>query len=296
MSIFISSCLFFVGASFVVFNSSKKNFDNLIRQPSGDSRDPQFTISGPGLTKIFSRSELMKSKALRSITVKNDPAYGNKQMTYIAIPLSEIFEGVSLDAFPTMSFKCLDGFSGAISMTRILNQDSHGSVAYLAIEAEAKKWPTLKLGKTETAGPFYLIWDNPEKSKIMTEEWPYQLAGFELNNQSLDTLFPHAVPAESISANDSIRRGHSLFMTNCFVCHAFNGDGIGKIGPDLNIPYSPTEYFQFKHFSTLVRDPQNLRKWDQARMPGFSSSALSDDDLKSIWSYFAHMSTKKFRQ
>lgn len=201
----------------------------------------------------------MKLKGLRSITVEKDPAYGNKQMTYVAVPLSEVFDGLGLDAFPTKSFKCLDGFSGAISMTRVLNRDSHGSVACLAIETEAKKWPTLKPSKPETAGPFYLIWVNPEKSKIMTEEWPYQLTGFELSNQSLDTQFPHTVPAESISVNDPIRRGHSLFMTNCFVCHAFNGDGIGKIGPDLNIPHSPTEYFQFKHFSTLyiIESPFN---------------------------------------
>ncbi|MCK6598626.1 MAG: cytochrome c, partial [Bdellovibrionaceae bacterium] len=283
LSFFIISSLFLIGVYFVIYNTNitknlivMNSIKEFSREPSSDSINLHFSIKGPRLTKTFTISELMRLKGLRTIIVEKDPAYDNKQMTYMAVPLSELFDGVGLETFSTMSFKCLDGFSGVISKTRALNQDPQGAVAYLAIEDQDKKWPRLKPDKPDTAGPFYLIWENPGKSKIMTEEWPFQLAGFELNDQSLDAQFPNTVPAENILLSDPVRRGQSLFMTNCFVCHAFNGDGVGKIGPDLNIPYSPAEYLQFKHFSILVRNPQNLRKWEQARMPGFNSSRLSD--------------------
>jgi mono/diheme cytochrome c family protein len=255
--------------------------------------DAKFSIKGPGFQKSFTASELLKSKNLRTIVVEKDPAYGDRKMTYAAVPLNDIFEGINLDAISTMSFKCLDGFSGAISKTRAFNKNPSGSIAYIAIESEDKKWSKLSENKPTTPGPFYLIWDHPEKSKIMTDEWPFQLAGLELSEVPFEDQFPKTQPDTSVSHNDPIRKGYATFMTTCFACHSINGDGGLKIGPDLNIPFSPTEYLQPKFFMTLVRNPQNLRKWEQARMPGFKPADLSDDDLKNIWAYLSHMSTKK---
>lgn len=252
---------------------------------SAEAKSPRLTISGPGVTKSFSREDLLKMKDRRTLEVKEDPAYGPGKRTYEAVPLTELFAGLKMQDFTTLSFKCTDGFSGAMSIARVLNKNPEDSIAYLAVEPAAKKWPALKRGKPETAGPFFLIWDHPEKSKIMAEEWPYQLSGFELSSQSLQAQFPKTVPT---SPTDSVRRGYDLFMTNCFVCHAFNGEGNHKIGPDLNLPKSPSEYLQFPYFEILVRNPQELRAWPQARMPGFSST-LSEQDLKDLWAYFQHM-------
>lgn len=253
---------------------------------------PRFSISTPDMTKSFSRDELLKMKGLRSLEVDGDPAYGKQKRVYQALPLRDLFTGIKTDSYTSLSFKCTDGFSGAISIARVLNQNPDGAVAFLAIEPASPKWPPLKPGKPETAGPFFLIWDRPERSKIMAEEWPYQLTGFELSAQPLETQFPKTVPASNLSAQDPVRRGYALFMTNCFVCHSFNGEGAGKIGPDLNKPYSPAEYFQFSYFSILVKNPQNLRLWEQARMPGFAST-LSEQDLRDLWDYFQHMSKKR---
>lgn len=252
----------------------------------------QFSIEGPGIRKTYSKSELMKIKSRQTVIIEKDPAYGNQKMVYQAVPLTVLFEGIETDSFETMSFKCLDGFSGIISKARVLSKDREGATAFLAIERDDQKWPALRQGKKETAGPFYLIWVNPEKSKIMTEEWPFQLTGFTLSKQSLASQFPNTVPDKVGLENDPVARGYKLFMTNCFVCHSFNGDGAGKIGPDLNYPNSPSEYFQFKYFSMLVKNPQSLRTWELGRMPGFSNS-LSDKDLTDIWMYFQHMSGKK---
>ncbi len=262
-------------------------------QLDAEETEPTFTITGPGISKSFTRSDLLNSKNLKSLVVEQDPAYLGKKMTYLAVPLAQIFEGVSTETISTMSFKCLDGFSGGISKTRALNKDPKGSIAYIAVEKEGQKWPKLKMDKAQTAGPFYLIWENPEKSKIMTEEWPYQLAGFDLSDKSYASLFPNTVPENGLKVTDPVMKGHALFMTNCFVCHAFNGEGSGKIGPDLNLPFSPTEYLQKKFFLPFVRSPQNLRKWDQERMPNFNESGLTDNEIENIWNYFAYMSKRK---
>lgn len=251
-----------------------------------------FTISGPGISKTFTREDLLKMKSRHSVEVKNDPAYGPGTRTYQAVPLAELFAGIKMQDFTTLSFKCTDGFSGVISIARALNKNSEASIADLAIELPEAKWPALKAGKPATAGPFFLIWEHPEKSKIMSEEWPYQLSGFELSSKSLQAQFPKTVPEPGVAASGPIYRGYTLFMTNCFVCHSFNGEGADKIGPDLNTPHSPAEYLQFSYFSTLIRNPQELRTWPQARMPGFAGT-LSEQNMKDLWAYFQHMSQKR---
>ncbi|MNN34684.1 hypothetical protein D3C81_1484990 [compost metagenome] len=42
-----------------------------------------------------------------------------------------------------------------------------------------------------------------------------------------------------------------------------------------------------------IRDPQALRHWPQARMPGFSESALSEAQLDHLLAYLRHMAGRK---
>jgi mono/diheme cytochrome c family protein len=76
-------------------------------------------------------------------------------------------------------------------------------------------------------------------------------------------------------------------------CHTLNGQGDAKLGPDLNIPHSPTEYLRADMFRTLVRNPQNLRRWPQSKMPGFDTHVLSDRDLDDLEAYLKHMAGRK---
>ena len=55
------------------------------------------------------------------------------------------------------------------------------------------------------------------------------------------------------------------------------------MGPDLNDPMNPTHYFVESALKMLVRDPASLRKWPGSKMPGFSSSVLSDSDLGALF-------------
>ena len=67
------------------------------------------------------------------------------------------------------------------------------------------------------------------------------------------------------------------------------------VGPDLNKPYSPTEYFQASFLTKLIRDPASVRDWGQRTMPGFSPSVLSDEKVEDLLAYLRHMAEQRSR-
>ncbi len=72
-----------------------------------------------------------------------------------------------------------------------------------------------------------------------------------------------------------------------------NANGAGSIGPDLNLPMNPTEYFQAKALVSLIRDPASVRTWPHRMMHGFSEGAISDAELSDLIGYLRYMSTRK---
>ena len=260
-------------------------------------REPTLVIKTVNSEKSFTKSDLLKLPGVKSLIIENDPAYpalkgSGQKITYkLAVPAAQVFKVMDMDADALLMFKCLDGFSGPISLKRMTNTDPNGSVAYIAIEDSS--WRKLKSDSPATAGPFYLVWENPEKSKIVTEEWPYQLASFEVSTKSLSELYPDSAPTADIKLGSNIDKGFKSFVTNCSVCHSINGNGHSQIGPDLNSPHSPAEYMKKDFFFKLVRNPQNLRTWPNGRMNGFDEKSLSKQELENIWSYFEYLSAKR---
>ncbi|MGE0526434.1 MAG: cytochrome c [Bdellovibrionales bacterium] len=265
------------------------------RHPSAaqTARGQELVIKAGEQVLRFSLEELSRSPHLRTVEVTQDPAYGGRKMTYKAVPVAELFRGLKFNAAGTALFSCLDGFSGPLSISRLIDQGPKSSIAYIAVESKESPWPALKPGSSVTAGPFYLIWEHPERSRIQREEWPFQLASLEVKKESVEAQFPKTAPASNISANSPVRKGYLVFQRNCFFCHKINGEGQSEIGPDLNLPYGPTEYMKLSHLERLIRDPQTLRKWPQARMPGFNSKEISDAEMEHLIAYLQHMSKGK---
>ena len=261
------------------------------RAPS--PQEDLLTVKVGGLSRSLTREDLMHMPGLKKLTIAADPAYGKQKMTYEAVPFHALFEGLRIDPSDTLSFVCLDGFSAPISAIRALNSDPRKSIAYIAIELPEKPWPALKPNESaKSAGPFYMVWENPEFSHVTQGEWPYQLAAFE-ENPSLERQFPLTVPDPRLPANSMIRAGYKTFMSSCFACHSLNGQGTSQMGPDLNLPFNPTEYMKLPYLAKLVRNPQNLRHWPQSKMSSFSREDLSDQDLKNVIAYLQHMSKRK---
>ena len=254
--------------------------------------EPTLTITTKTEKRTFTVSQLLERKDAETVIVENDPAYPDQKMEYAAIKAASLFEQFDLDNDAVIQFKSLDGFSAPIARKRLLNKSTNAAIAYIAMEPPDKKWPLMKRGKS-SAGPFYIIWKNPELSDISTEEWAYMLAGFEVKN-SLETTYPKIFPSGELSGNDPVSKGFQVFVKNCFACHTINKDGASNIGPDLNMPMNPTEYFRTEALKKYIRNPQSVRNWPNSFMRGFNADILSDENLDHLLAYLGHMS--KYRK
>ncbi|MFJ4497357.1 c-type cytochrome [Pseudomonas atacamensis] len=237
-------------------------------------------------SRTWQTEELLKHPQLQTLTINNDVSY-KKDMTYQAVPLAALLTGVKPEDH--LQAVALDGFAAELAAAPLLNKD--GARAWLAIEDPAHPWPPLSAGK-HSAGPFYLVWTDPQAGNISPEQWPFEVASIKLM-APVAQRFPALLPDPALKADDPVNKGFALFQKNCLACHRLNGAGDAQFGPDLNIPYSPTEYFGADVLKRYIRDPQSLRQWPQAKMPGFSAQVLPDGDLEMLVGYLKHMAGRK---
>lgn len=250
--------------------------------------EPSLTVATGGRTAIYTSAGLLALPAATTVTIPADVAY-KRSMTFRAVPLAPLLEGAATD--DSIRFVAADGFAATLPAAALLARDG-GAVAYLAVEPADVPWPPLKAGQPGTAGPFYLVWLRPEKGAITQEQWPYQIVRIEAV-ASLVKRFPMIVPAAKLPAGHPIRAGFAAFQKHCITCHTLNGGGDATVGPDLNIPYNPTEYMRPDALRRLIRDPQALRRWPAAKMPAFDRKALSDRELAELVAYLRHMADRK---
>ena len=249
--------------------------------------EPELTVTIGGRMATYAPAALLGLPNTTTLTIPNDVAY-KREMTYRAVPMAALLPGVAGDE--SIRFVAQDGFVATLPVAPLLARE--GAVAYLAVESADAPWPPLKPGEKASAGPFYLVWLRPERSGIVPEQWPYQIARIE-SVAPLARRFPAMAPAASLSARDPARHGFAVFEKQCAVCHPLNLGGDAAVGPDLNVPYNPTEYMRVDSLRHLIRDPQSLRRWPGAKMPGFSPSVLSDRDLNDLLAYLRHMADRK---
>ncbi|AZO89272.1 cytochrome C [Stutzerimonas stutzeri] len=239
-------------------------------------------------SRTWRTEELLKHPQVQTINISNDVSY-KRDMSYRAVPLSALLTGIRPDDH--LQAVALDGFAAEMAAAPLLN--TQGTRAWLAIEDPANPWPALSEGKPG-AGPFYLVWTDPQAGNISPEQWPFQVASIK-RLAPVAERFPALLPDPSLKADDPVNKGFALFQKNCLACHRLNGAGDAQFGPDLNIPYNPTEYFGADFLKRYIRDPQSLRQWPQAKMPGFSAEVLPDGDLGMLVGYLQHMVGRKIQ-
>jgi mono/diheme cytochrome c family protein len=250
--------------------------------------EPALTVATGGRTAIYTSAGLLALPAATTVTIPADVAY-KRSMTFRAIPFASLLDGVATE--DSIRFVAADGFAATLPAAALLAHDG-GAVAYLAVEPADAPWPSLKAGQPGTAGPFYLVWLRPEKGGITQEQWPYQIVRIEAV-AALVKRFPMIAPAVKLPAGHPIRAGFAAFQKHCIACHTLNGGGDATVGPDLNLPYSPTEYMRPDALRRLIRDPQALRRWPAAKMPAFDSKTLPDRELAELVAYLRHMADRK---
>jgi len=252
------------------------------------ANEPALTVTTGGNTVNYAPAALLALPAATTLSVANDVAY-QREMTFHAVPVADVLGGVRPDE--TIRFVTRDGFVASLPAGALLARGD-GAVAYLAVESTDAPWPPLKAGDPATAGPFYLVWKRPEAGAIVPEQWPYQIVRIEAV-APLAKRYPMLAPAATLSARDPVRRGFDVYVKNCSVCHTMNLGGDATVGPDLNVPYNPTEYMRPDALRRLIRDPQSLRKWPNARMPAFGAKVVSDRELTDLMTYLRHMADRR---
>jgi mono/diheme cytochrome c family protein len=218
--------------------------------------------------------------------VPDDVSYRHA-MTYRGIPLLALLQGTIADEFDTLEARATDGFVAQIPLELVTKGATGGAVAYLAVEDPAHPWPTLPNRKT-SAGPFYLVWDHPQRSEVRVEQWPYALASIALSQSPLHRWPQLSLPA-SHAADSAAQAGQKVFVTFCLPCHQLKGAGVGKVGPDLGQPMNVTRYLTEAGLRAIVRNPAAVRTWPEQRMTGFGRKTLPDADLDALVAYLQAM-------
>jgi mono/diheme cytochrome c family protein len=237
--------------------------------------------------RVWTTAQLLTRDDAQSVTIPADVAF-HRTMHYRAVLLRALLPG--LEQGNRLKFVANDGFSIDIDANAILNRI--GAQAWLAVEDPQHPWPALPVNKGD-AGPFYVVWTDLAAAQISSEQWPYQLARIQLT-QNAASRFPATAPAASVPADSPVRRGYAVFQRTCFACHTLNGEGDARMGPDLNIPHSPTEYLSANMLRAFIRNPQSLRRWPEGKMTGFPTQAsLSDADLDALLTYLTYMAQHK---
>jgi mono/diheme cytochrome c family protein len=237
-------------------------------------------------TQRLTAAQLLGRRDAVELTIPADISY-RRPMKYRAVPLLPLLRvGTEFD---TMEARAADGFVSQIPLALVEKGATGGAKAWIAIEEPVASWPVLP-GKSGSAGPFYLVWENPERSDIGSEQWPYQLASLTAV-ESPAHRWPQMVVEASLPADASARRGQAVFTTQCLPCHRMKGAGAADVGPDLGQPTSPIQYLTSTGLRNLIRNPKAVRTWPQMTMPGFDATMLREADLDALIAYLAHMAT-----
>jgi len=256
----------------------------------GQAGEPQLTLELGGASRSLGRDALLANPAATVIEVLRDPSYG-RPMRYRALPLAALLAGGRILPDQVLETVASDGFVAMLPSDLVLESSTKAAKAYLAIEPTAAPWPALP-GKPFSAGPFYLVWLDPEASGIRGEQWVYMVSRIR-SADSPAKRWPALAVDPSLPAGDPLRSGQALFVTQCLVCHRLNGAGSAAVGPDLNLPMNPTEYFQPAALKRYIRDPRSVRRWSAMRMEGFGQDAMSDREIDLVIGYLRYMAGRK---
>jgi mono/diheme cytochrome c family protein len=253
---------------------------------------PTLTITAGKAANRLTAAELLSRTDLASVQIPAHVDY-NVALTVQAVPLLDLLAPFPLEGFDRLEASATDGFVAQIPLTLIEAGKSGGSVAWIAVEDPNHPWPKLP-GKDASAGPFYLVWQYPERSRVSSEQWPYMLEKLTAV-RSPELRWPQLKVDAALPSDALARRGEEVFVTQCLPCHRLNDGGASEVGPDLGQPMAATDYLTEAGLRALVRDPKSVRTWPQQQMPAFSLIALPDADLNALIEYLRQITSQRLR-
>ncbi|MGO4304461.1 c-type cytochrome [Cupriavidus sp. RAF12] len=258
---------------------------------SSASAEPvTLVISADTQQRSWTVDVLLKDRRLTNVTVEDENL--KRRLTFRAIPVAALLRGMPVAADATATTAASDGYVSHLPMRLLLADSADAPRAWLAVENPARPWPRLK---GQSIGPFRLIWTLPSghAASVVNESlWTYNIVRINITASPAER-FAAIRPAADQPADGPVMRGFATFQRVCFSCHSMNKVGDAHLGPDLNVPYSPVEYLGDDKLVKLIRDPQSLRWWPDARMSAIDEKTLSEADLKDLLLYLHHMAGRK---
>jgi mono/diheme cytochrome c family protein len=267
-------------------------FQVLLFLPQGPAWAAVLALEDGPNRVTFETAALLARPDAVEIEIPSDVAYHGPQR-YRAVPLAAVLSALPAPLGSALEAIALDGFAAQIPLALATQTDPRLARAWLAIEPADAPWPPLP-GKTVSAGPFYIVWEHPEASRISSEYWAYQVAALRYVPASA-TRWPQIAVNPALPRDDPARVGQGVFEATCLACHRMNGGGSAEMGPDLNVPMNPTEYFQASALRRYLRDPASVRAWPEQKMPGFGLDRMSEAELDAVIAYLAHMADRRPR-
>lgn len=248
----------------------------------------QITID-VGTKTTLTTEQLLARPDVATISVPGDVSYG-RTMTYRAVPLRALPGIAALPPSKDLQITGSDGFVTNLPASLVTDRSTHGAIPWLAIEPSDTPWP--KTNDGQSIGAFYVVWIHPAASHVNSEQWPYRVDSI----RAVDThaaRWPQLGVGSDVPANSAVRRGQAIVASLCMACHKLDGAGDAAMGPDLNLPHGPTDYFKPWALKQYIRDPKSIRTWPDLKMPGFSKEALSDADLDAVIAYLSYKASKR---
>jgi len=239
----------------------------------------------------FDTAALLARADVADVEIVADIAYHGPRR-YRAVPLSRLLAALPAPSHSAaLEAAAIDGFAAQIPLSLAAGTAPVGAQAWLAIEPADTPWPRLP-GKASSAGPFYIVWQGPKTPQVPSEDWAYQLAALRYVPAPA-ARWPQLAVAGSLPADHPAGVGQEVFAAFCLACHRMNGGGSSEMGPDLNLPMNPTEYFQPAALRQYLRNPASVRVWPGQKMPAFGPEKLSEAELDAVITYLEHMAELK---
>lgn len=225
----------------------------------------------------ISLTDLTKNVGLKPFAMAKHPVY-EKPVKYDGFYFNDVAMylnkklGVKDPTNYIYSIWASDNFSAFVT-----HEDLASGKAFLATrelenadstkKSEDGLWTMVE--KHGSPGPYYLVWDNPEKT--YWQKWPFKIAEITLISKDVANKFTKLKPKDDFVLN----KGYNLVLKNCTSCHQVAKTGFAKMGPDLK---DLAQLREEKDFLKQIRQPMG-------KMLPFTTDILSDDDVSAIYTY-----------
>lgn len=216
-------------------------------------------------------------------------AYGNRKIYVLGVKLCEIYKHVKdSNGNVIAKVKANDKFFAYLSSEE-LKSCNGDAVPYLIKKPQQENWPKQKGNHTEI-GDYSLAWIGNKKDAVSKEKWVRNILSIELLRENKDKI---RIP---LGASQNEKAGYKVFLDYCSGCHSLNLVGQKEIGPDLNYPLNPTEYYSELIFRQFIRNPQSVRYFKNAKMEGFNEKELTNRQMNNLILFLNLIKNSKVKQ